>query len=77
MGPGLLDCFYLHDDSKNNPQIWSYRAMQSFHTTSYIKFVGESIPFCIGLNSFQNMERSNLKSRSRENGLCTVQSFLT
>ena len=51
--------------------------MQSFHTTSYIKFVGESIPFCIGLNSFQNMERSNLKSRSRENGLCTVQSFLT
>ena len=75
MGPGLLDCFqgkkkinkfYLHDDLKNNPQIWSYRAMQSFHTTSYLKFVGESIPFCIGPNSFQNMYQIGGKIKFEE-----------
>ena len=61
-----INKFYLLDDLKNNPQIWSYRAMQSFHTTSYLKFVGESIPFCIGPNSFQNMYQIGGKIKFEE-----------
>ena len=40
--------------------------MQSSHTASYLNFVGESIPFCIGLNSFQNMYQIGGKIKFEE-----------